>query len=354
MPSFRDVGEIQDLTQVQAQADWSFGNGQSLMIGADVRREGIDEPDAAIEDSIINGGGFTQLDLLLPYRLNLVAGLRFDQHSEFGGNVAPRLALVWHALDRLRFRAAYGQSYTAPTLAQLYVTELRRRGQVIVENNPDLTPERSQGFEAGVEGSYRGLRLAVTGFYNDMNDRISERFRRSEPMSGGERGSGGGGGSGTGPGGGSGSGAGGGPGKIEYFRLENIEQVQTYGVEIDLGMALPLGLRLVGHTTYMKSEQGEDNQPLAYEPNWKGFLKLAWQSPEQKLGGNLRLNYLGETEDGAGETINNYTTLSLYADYSLFEQTDLYAGIDNLDQAENEAFPRAPRTYYVGVRAHLW
>lgn len=366
MPSFRDVGETQDLTQAQAQADWAFGNGQSLMIGADVRREGIDEPDADIEDSIINSGGFTQLDLLVPYRLNLVAGLRFDQHSEFGGNVAPRVALVWHALDRLRFRAAYGQSFTAPTLAQLYVTELRQRGRVIVEPNPDLSPERSQGFEIGAEGEYRGYRLAVTGFYNDMDDRIGEVFVRSEPRSGG-RGSGsgsgadggsggGGGGPGAGPGAGNGSRSGGGSGRgtIDYFRLDNIERVRTYGVEMDFGLRLPLGMRLAGHATYMESEQGDANQPLAYEPNWKGFLKLAWQSPKQKLGGNLRLNYLGETEDGAGETINDYTTLSLYADYSLFEQTDLYAGIDNLAQAENEAFPRAPRTYYVGVRAHLW
>ncbi|MBY6186728.1 TonB-dependent receptor [Marinobacter hydrocarbonoclasticus] len=50
--------------------------------------------------------------------LNIAA--RYDDYSDFGDNVAPKVALRWQPLDALVLRASYSEAFRAPALDELY------------------------------------------------------------------------------------------------------------------------------------------------------------------------------------------------------------------------------------------
>lgn len=326
VPSVTDTGETQELAQLEGQFDYLFATGSQLIVGADVRREGIEEPDAALDDSLTNIGGFTQVDLGFGPDINLVAGVRVDEHSEFGSNIAPRATLAWRLNPAVRLRAGAGQGFKAPTLAQLFVPELRRRGRVTVEPNAELEPERSLGGELGVDLRLGQFNAGLTAFYTDIEDRISEVLISSE-----------------------GSGGGGPP--TQVFRLDNISEVETYGVELGGSIALPSQLRLTGNVTFLESAVGGSNDALAFEPRWKGFGLLGWGTTASPLRANLRVDYDGPASDGAGGRIAGATVLGLQAEYRLQQRVVVTVGVENLTEELDDTRPFRPRTIYAGIRA---
>jgi iron complex outermembrane receptor protein len=50
----------------------------------------------------------------------LTAGIRYDDYSDFGSTINPRLALVWQAQYNLTTKFLYGSAYRAPSFGDLY------------------------------------------------------------------------------------------------------------------------------------------------------------------------------------------------------------------------------------------
>jgi len=80
-------------------------------------------------------------------RLDLSAGIRNDDAEDFGDHTTYRLGAVL-ALPEIgaRLRTAYGTAFKAPSLYQRY-----GRIGTFFQGNPNLRPETSTGWEAGVE-----------------------------------------------------------------------------------------------------------------------------------------------------------------------------------------------------------
>lgn len=57
----------------------------------------------------------------------LTAGVRFDNYSDFGETINPRLALVWEAAYNLTSKLMYGRAFRAPSFDELHI-----------QNNPSL------------------------------------------------------------------------------------------------------------------------------------------------------------------------------------------------------------------------
>lgn len=97
-------------------------------------------------------------------RLVLTAGARYDDHSAFGGATSPRATLVYAPSRTIKLRLAGGAAFRSPTTGELYYP---------YSGNPDLKPERSRAYEAGVEIA---LAKQLTGeasyFRNDIRDLI--------------------------------------------------------------------------------------------------------------------------------------------------------------------------------------
>ena len=100
--------------------------------------------------------------------LNLIAGIRHDHYSDFGGTTNPRLGLVWSFLDNADLKLLYGQAFRAPNFAELY-----NQNNPVEHGNPDLDPETIKTYEVGMAFYLVDkFRINLNYFYNDIADLI--------------------------------------------------------------------------------------------------------------------------------------------------------------------------------------
>jgi vitamin B12 transporter len=116
-------------------------------------------------------GLYVQDSLRLAGQLFATAGLRFDHHSWTGAAVTYRLAPAYvFKATQTKLRASLGTGFKSPSLYQLYAP-----GTVFGPiGNAGLRPERSLGWDAGIEQPFFSGRAlaAVTYFHNDFQNLI--------------------------------------------------------------------------------------------------------------------------------------------------------------------------------------
>lgn len=100
--------------------------------------------------------GFYGQLLVKPVKgLHLDAGVRHDDHNSFGGATLFSAGGRWNLPSGTSIRASYGEGFKAPSLYQLYSEY----------GNLSLNPERSHGWEAGVEQKFFGSALTLSALY---------------------------------------------------------------------------------------------------------------------------------------------------------------------------------------------
>ncbi|MEO5739600.1 MAG: TonB-dependent receptor [Vicinamibacterales bacterium] len=108
-------------------------------------------------------------------RVSVVAGIRFENNGSFGFYAAPRVAASWlvssgnDGAGATRLRASVGRGIKEPLFIQSYSPSPSFLG------NPNLKPERSRGFDVGIEQRFANDRAAIeaTYFANHFDDLIS-------------------------------------------------------------------------------------------------------------------------------------------------------------------------------------
>lgn len=96
--------------------------------------------------------------------MNIAA--RYDDYSDFGSNVAPKVSVRWQALENLVVRASYSEAFRAPGLDELnaattfsaeaatdYISNpdaAERQYDTYYKSNPNLGPETSEYMNFGV------------------------------------------------------------------------------------------------------------------------------------------------------------------------------------------------------------
>ena len=183
--------QTETLTLLQNEPSYGYGgNGQwsrplpgtqLLMVGGDGRwiyaRDhenafaGTTTRDRRIPGEQAFGGGFFQ-DFWSPcWRLNVIGGARVDYWRNYGASktetvfpantttvavfpdvskttLTSRAGLVFRLTRAFSVRGAFYQGFRAPTLDELYRSF--RVGNVVTNANPDLGPERVNGYEFGL------------------------------------------------------------------------------------------------------------------------------------------------------------------------------------------------------------
>jgi len=107
-----------------------------------------------------NTGYFTQA-IIGAGRAALTVGGRLDDNSQFGSHATYRTGIVYRVSARTRLRASLGTGFKEPTFFENFASGFTL-------GNPDLKPERSHSWEAGIE---RGG-FAVTYFNQRFRDLI--------------------------------------------------------------------------------------------------------------------------------------------------------------------------------------
>ena len=157
------------------QAQASLGARHLLTAGAEVERETGelgDRSEDLLEPSRTNAGVYVQDQLLLGSRAHLTAGGRIERNGSFGWRAVPRAALALQlrdGRDATTLRASAGMGIKEPNFFESYGISFFAQG------NPDLKPEKSRTFDAGLEQRLLGgrARAAATFFHHDYRDQIT-------------------------------------------------------------------------------------------------------------------------------------------------------------------------------------
>ena len=122
-------------------------------------------------------------------RLTLYPALRFDYYKldpkadplfrvatagQSGSHLSPKLALVWEAGDLVTVFANAATGFKAPSPSQVNTGFSNPVSNYQSISNPDLKPETSRTFEAGVRLGRDGWRLSLSGFTGEYDDFIEQ------------------------------------------------------------------------------------------------------------------------------------------------------------------------------------
>ncbi|MEE4384353.1 MAG: TonB-dependent receptor [Pseudomonadales bacterium] len=266
------------------QGTFRAGEAARLAVGAE--REEVD----AFDDGIAIEGLFALLEANPARGLTLSAGLRRDEHQRFGAETTARLGASWQATPETVVRASWGEGFKAPTLFQ---TTFFCCGATAP--NPDLAPETSEGFDAGVEWSHAGGRagLALTLFSLETENQIDFDFL-----------------TGT---------------------YANIRRVDSRGVELSAELALTPWAQAALDYAFVDAENA-DGDALRRVPRHSGSLVLTVDGGGP-FSGTLWVRHNGEEPDGVAE-VDGWTRVDLAGRWQATEEVELFARIENLLDAE--------------------
>ncbi len=256
-----------------------------------------------------------------PERFNLAAGLRYDDHSRFGGewtfgaNGSLDLGEGWRA------RASYGDGFKTPTLFQLFSDF----------GNQALAPERSRSFDFGIERGDRnaGLHLAATAFRRASRALIDfvSCFGLKTGICANR----------------------------PFGTYDNVNRARAEGIEFELGARVSERVRGQLAYSYIHAFNRDTGVDLARRPRHALSASLDWDSPLAglKLGADARL-VSDSFDDATGFTrLDGYPLLTLRAGLPLSERFELYGRIENAsDQRYEQAagYGTYGRSAYAGVR----
>lgn len=159
------------LTNSRRVIDWqhSVRLSAGLLVVAGANREwstAVSDGEA-LDDRLWAFYAATQVSPVTP--VTLTAGVRSDDYSTFDQALTWRVTGAWSvAGGATKVRASYGTGFMPPSLAA-------RFGSVFQAPNPRIRPERSRGWDAGIDQGLLGGRglISVTWFHNSLRDLIA-------------------------------------------------------------------------------------------------------------------------------------------------------------------------------------
>lgn len=109
--------------------------------------------------------------------MNLIAGLRYDYHSEFGPTFSPRVALLVSPGNKISFRLSAGTAFRVPSTYFIYNSAAFNTGNGISYNtvpNLSLKPEQLFSAEAGLRFDPSGpVSLDASVYYHVLNEQFT-------------------------------------------------------------------------------------------------------------------------------------------------------------------------------------
>jgi len=250
----------------------------------------------------LNTGVYIQDQMNWDDRLMAAIGVRFDNHSHAGNSVTYRIAPLYIIRSTgTKFKATLGTGFKAPSLYQLYAPDTFY-GPV---GNTDLEPEKSLGWDAGVEQEFfRGrLLIKATYFTDKFQDLIDFDYTQG------------------------------------YI---NIGEASSKGTEFLLESIPVNDMTFSASYTWCKTKDEITKKALLRRPEHKASAKMSFDGLK-KAHITMSLLYVGERDDNFYKnfhnirvTLSDYTLLNASISYDLFKDAQLFLRFDNLLNADYE------------------
>ena len=205
----------------------------------------------------------------------LTAGVRYDNYSDFGDTINPRLALVWSTRHNLTTKLLYGRAFRAPAFA-----ETRAINNPVNLGNPNLDPETMETLELAFD--YRPIDtlhfgLNVFGYrWDDIIQFVPD------------------------------------PGETTRTAQNKGEQT-GFGLELEADWKLTPTFQLRGNYAYQKSTDETADEDAGNAPHHQVYLRADWEFT-QDWHLNSQLNWVIDRDriaDDDRPNIDDYSTVDM-------------------------------------------
>jgi outer membrane receptor for ferrienterochelin and colicins len=219
---------------------------------------------------------------------NLTAGLRYDDYSDFGSTINPRLALVWQTSPVLTSKLLYGRAFRAPSFVDMYA-----QNNPVGNGNPDVDPETIDTYEVAFDYfPNEQLRSVINFYYYDAKDIIDA--------------------AGT--------------------SIDNVGQQKGYGSELEVNFQATSELTLQADYAYRHTEVDNTGHAAADAPkylahaganwsfaaNWYADAQVFWVAERKRLATDTR------------KDVPNYSMVNASIGYQMEKNLKLSSGVRNL------------------------
>ncbi len=247
-------GELNTLFEPEVHGKWRMRANQTLMAGVDAKRNDFDRVSVGRHRQDA-WGAFVQHDWAPRETLAVMAALRQDKVEGVGAAFTPKLALMLVPGKRLRLRASVGRGFHAPSLQELHEEGYGHGGTAYRFGNPELEPEHSTTYTAGVElRPTEAVQLVVYGFHSELDDMIVPVYRgpwAKDP-------------------------------RVDVWERTNIKSATVRGIEGSVRLTLGKGLQVESGYTLTGNRDEATGRQLPYHPGASAYGKVRVQ---RRLGG---------------------------------------------------------------------
>ncbi|MGR3515140.1 MAG: TonB-dependent receptor plug domain-containing protein [Paracoccaceae bacterium] len=285
----------------------------SLNFGLDYTEEDIDTDSTSGSEE--TASAMAELLFAPSDQLDLSAALRYDDNSDFGGEVTGRLAAAWRPAPDWTIRTVVGTGYRAPSLFERFSSF----------GEPNLQPEKSRSFELGAERSFASGFVKATWFYTEIDDLID--FDGAAVACG------------------SGFGC--------YNQVPGTTISQ--GIELSGETAVSDRVTVFGAYTYTDAET--EGERLTRTPR-HDLVIGAEADFSDRLSGYVDLRHVADIEPSAfapaDNLVDDYTLVGVGATYNVSDTAEVYLRVENLFDEQFETaggFNQPGRAAFFGVRA---
>ncbi len=355
----------QKLFRPEIRFNHSFTPGNIFTVGGGYNFETLNRSLFADQISFDSQYIFTQYDFRPLKNLNIIAGARFDNHSEYNSQLSPKISARYQITPDLAIKSSVGSGFKAPDFRQLYLDFTNAAGggysvfgkevevagiQRLQENDEiaslqvdasqlgePLDAESSVGYNLGIAYKKGKLSAEVNAFRNDFKNLIDTRILAAKTNG------------------------------QNVFGYINRERVYTQGLEVDLQYRIGTNLRLFGGYQLLyafdkdKEDAIENGEVFARDPetletfrltkdDYFGLenrsrhtfnFKVFYEIPEWDANANLRVTYrsrFGLTDRNGNDLLDEfddsftegYALVNLAFGKTFFEHYQLQVGANNL------------------------
>ncbi len=249
-------------------------------------------------------------------------GVRYDHNSQFGGVITYRIAPAYLFPGiNTKIKATYGTGFQSPSLFDLFDPTY---------GNINLKPEKSKGFDAGIEQYLfnNHFSFSVTYFNTEYSNLI---------------------------------------GFDKNFKAINIDKAVTKGIEAEVSVMRFKKINISGSYTYTEALNKSENpidkdKQLLRRPKNKFAVNLNYV-PLKKLNLNLNFLLVGKRYDKDFSTypvrrvvLKSYSLTNFTLTYNLYKYFQIYGKINNVFNTQYEEvlyYGTLGRTFYMGMNLHF-
>jgi vitamin B12 transporter len=299
----------------------------TITLGAEYRNE-VGEVKGSYRKTIDSWALVLQDQIALFDRLFVTGGVRYDGNSVFEDKATARVAASYLLKQTdTRFKASWGQGFRAPTMNELFFPAFP---PCPAFGNPNLKPEESTAWDAGVEQHLwdRRVRLGATYFRTDFTDLIQSTLMDPTNF---------------------------------CFQAQNVGKARSEGVEVEASMMPIDGLVLAVAYTYTDTEDRSTGDPLPrVAPNALAVTGTWEPLPGLRLSGEVLV--MSSQFEASDQPRNpGYTVVNASAAYRLpikrwgfLSNITLHVKVTNLfneSYSEVAGFPALGTHVVGGIRA---